>query len=215
MIKVSTSFGNFKLDDLPNNCPFCHKSIIPHGTFGNICKGELQVLLQCPDKECQNSFIGYYTQRNSGLWFVDKVSKGAIVNKIFDPVINDISPSFIKIYNEAHFAEQEGLLEICGVGYRKALEYLIKDYLIRKFVDLKGKIETKNLGQCINEYIEDARVKSSAKRATWLGNDETHYIRKWEGKNLDDLKRLIELTTHWIIMEHLTDSLEENMSEGK
>lgn len=30
----------------------------------------------------------------------------------------------------SHTAEQYKLLEICGVGYRKAIDFLIKDYSI-------------------------------------------------------------------------------------
>ena len=52
-----------------------------------------------------------------------------------------------------------------------------------------------------------------AKRAAWLGNDETHYLRKWEGKDLDELKRLIELTIRWIEMVELSDGYIEEMPE--
>jgi hypothetical protein len=32
-----------------------------------------------------------------------------------------------------------------------------------------------------------------AERAVWLGNDEVHYTKKWENKDIDDLKTLINL----------------------
>jgi hypothetical protein len=41
-------------------------------------------------------------------------------------------------------------------------------------------------------------VKACAKRAAWLGNDETHYVRKWTDKDVRDLKILITLTINWI-----------------
>ena len=69
------------------------------------------------------------------------------------------------------------------------------------------------LANCIKEFVTDERIKSVAKRAVWLGNDETHYVRKWETKNLVDLKKLISLTVHWIEMEKLTESFEEEMPE--
>jgi hypothetical protein len=50
------------------------------------------------------------------------------------------------------------------------------------------------------------RVKQVA-ASGWLGNDETHYLRKWETKELTDLKKLIQLTVHWIQMERLTDGI--------
>jgi hypothetical protein len=54
-----------------------------------------------------------------------------------------------------------------------------------------------------------------AKRAVWLGNDETHYERLWEGKTIEDLKRLIDLTVHWIAMEIDTEDALKEMPEGK
>ncbi len=55
----------------------------------------------------------------------------------------------------------------------------------------------------------------SQPRAVWLGNDQTHYLRKWEDKDLADLKRLIQLTLHWIEMDELTKKTLEDMPEGK
>jgi len=77
----------------------------------------------------------------------------------------------------------------------------------------KDKIKKMPLSSCIKEYVEDNKIKSVAKRAIWLGNDETHYIKKWEGKKLTDLKKLIELTIHWIEMEKLTQSFENDMPD--
>jgi hypothetical protein len=41
----------------------------------------------------------------------------------------------------------------------------------------------------------------------------THYIKKWEGKNLDDLIKLIDLIVHWIEMRILTASFDAEMPE--
>ena len=54
-------------------------------------------------------------------------------------------------------------------------------------------------------------VKSCAQRATWLGNDETHYVRKWENKNINDLKLLIRLTCNWVTNNILTEEIVANM----
>ncbi len=50
--------------------------------------------------------------------------------------------------------------------------------------------------------------------AFWLGNDETHYLRKWEQHDVDDLVTLIKLTTNWIEIEHLSKSYVEEMPES-
>ncbi len=44
-----------------------------------------------------------------------------------------------------------------------------------------------------------------AERAAWLGNDETHYQRKWTDKDISDLKTVISLAEHWIDISMETD----------
>ena len=60
--------------------------------------------------------------------------------------------------------------------------------------------------------MSNEKVKEVAKRAVWIGNDETHYVRRWEGKDIEDLKTLIEITIHWIEMEKLTADYLTEMS---
>ena len=124
-----------------------------------------------------------------------------------------ISEAFKEIYKQAIAAEDHQLNEIAGVGYRKALEFLVKDYCIKRHPDSTKEIKEKFLGKCIEEYVDDGNVKACAKRAAWLGNDETHYVRQWESKDIEDLKKLIQLTMNWIQSDVLTQSYEEEMPE--
>lgn len=129
--------------------------------------------------------------------------------------IKTVSPDFVSSFGEAEVAEKHGLKMICGPGYRKALEFLIKDYVIGSHKDKADEIKKLNLGKCIQDYVADGKVKLVAARAVWLGNDETHYERKWEDKDLNDLKTLIGLTVHWIEMDELTKKALKDMPEGK
>ncbi|CAD6491876.1 MAG: hypothetical protein DIAAKJNI_00172 [Candidatus Argoarchaeum ethanivorans] len=106
-------------------------------------------------------------------------------------------------------------MEICGVGYRKALEFLIKDYLISIKPDEEENIKNRFLGRCIKEDIESTKLKQIAEKATWLGNDETHYIKKWKDKDLEDLKKLINITVHYIVMELQTKTYLSDMEDNK
>jgi len=98
------------------------------------------------------------------------------------------------------------------VGYRKSLEFLVKDYCILKQPGAAEEIKKTLLGQCIGTWVEDPKVKECAKRAAWLGNDETHYLRKWESKDINDLKILITLTVNWIHNDILTERYMKEMS---
>ena len=63
----------------------------------------------------------------------------------------------------------------------------------------------KFLNNCIQDNVQNENIKNVAKRAVWLGNDETHYIRKWADKDVNHLKQLIELTIKWIESEVETE----------
>jgi len=214
---VKTERGNINLIDYPNTCPFCHKSITPNLEYTRHLEINLEVLFTCPNVECDKGFLAYYDNKNyDNEWeYNGNTTQGKIEGKIFTEIIEGISSSFIDIYNQAYAAEQYGLIDICGVGYRKALEFLIKDYAIQNKKKKKTEIEHKQLSVCINDYINDANIKSVSKRAVWLGNDETHYTKKWENKNLNDLKVLIDLTIYWIQTESLTKYFEKDMTYEK
>ncbi|GEC73832.1 protein of unknown function [Flavobacterium flevense] len=216
MASVNSLNGTMTIKNHPDECPYCHKKITPVNIYGfrNSKTNLLDVLQKCPNEQCSQTFIAYYLHiGGSSFDYIGKTTQGSLRGKVFSQTIIEISPAFNIIYNQAFTAEQQGLDEICGVGYRKALEFLIKEYAIKNKPEKKDAIEKKLLGPCIAEYVDDNRIKAVAKRAVWLGNDETHYIKKWEGKNLEDLKKLIELTVHWIEMEVLSKSFEEEMPE--
>ncbi len=102
---------------------------------------------------------------------------------------------------------------IAGPGYRKAFEFLIKDYAKSLTPDKEKDIEKKFSGVVVSEYIQDARIQAVAKRCLWLGNDETHYLRRWTDHDVGDLVTLIKLTANWIEIEHLSKSYVEQMPD--
>lgn len=118
----------------------------------------------------------------------------------FQPEIITLSSSFVKIYEEANIAEKNGLGEICGIGYRKALEFLIKDYCLYLHPD-NDDIKTIPLSQCISKYIDNERINTMAKASIWLGNDEAHYSRKHEDYSLSHLKSFINVCVAYIANE--------------
>ena len=69
-------------------------------------------------------------------------------------------------------------------------------------------IKKKFLGACIEEYIDGGNIKKCAMRAVWIGNDETHYIRIWEDKDVKDLKDLIDVTLFWKESEYKAEQYE-------
>jgi hypothetical protein len=119
---------------------------------------------------------------------------------LFSELVQQISPSFCKIYGEASAAEAGELDQICGIGYGKSLEFLIKDYAKYENPSDRAIIETSRLGVCIKRYTNDPAIRDSAELAAWLRNDEAHYIRRYVDKDVKDLKQLIALTVR--LIEH-------------
>lgn len=97
-------------------------------------------------------------------------------------------------------------------GYRKALEFLIKDCLISINPDEREKIEKLWLGEAIKK-IGNKNIQICAERAAWLGNDEIHYLRVWADKDIEHLKDLIDLTVGWIEAEEKTKKYEKEMKK--
>lgn len=104
-----------------------------------------------------------------------------------------VQPSkFENIYLKSVQAENAGYSELCGMGYRKAIEHLIKDWAASKNLDKGDEIKGAWLGGVIKEYYE-GDLKGIMERATWLGNDEAHYKKLFEEFNISHLKELIDL----------------------
>ncbi|MBZ5551076.1 MAG: hypothetical protein LAO21_00035 [Acidobacteriia bacterium] len=116
----------------------------------------------------------------------------------FPSIVSEVSPTFVEIYDQAIAGETHGLIQLVGIGLRKALEFLVKDFACHEAPEKTKMILEAPLAVCIYKYVADSNVQACAKLATWLGNDETHYTRKWEDKDINDLKRLVRLTVNWV-----------------
>lgn len=126
-------------------------------------------------------------------------SSDEVVTK-FSTKIENLSPDFINIFNQSEVAEKKGLNEICGMGYRKSLEFLVKDFLCKTNPENADAIKKENLSQSIKR-INENRIKVLAERCAWIGNDETHYIKKHEDQDLNTLKLFITALVRYIEAE--------------
>lgn len=204
--------------EIVDECPICHtKMRLPEG-FVIIGKNkkERMLIAECPNLDCKKIFSVQYScyGTNYGGEYSYEISGyfPYLAKENIDDEIKEISSGFYNIYCEATKAKELGLNEISGVGYRKALEFLIKDYCIANNPENREDIEKSFLAKVINTYIDNNNIKDMASRAVWIGNDETHYIRRWEGKDINDLLTLIDITCYWISYTEKTKKLKESMS---
>lgn len=199
--------------DVPDACPICHRHSEIQTVSADTVENNtgVQVVCRCAYQGCRAFFICSYGPRTSSELISVRPLKPQL--SAFPETIATLSPTFISIFKEAEEASQLGLRQIAGPGYRKAFEFLIKDYAKSLAPDKSGEIETKFSGVVVSEFISDRRIQAVAKRCLWLGNDETHYLRKWTDHDVRDLVTLIKLTTNWIEIEHLSKTYVEKMPE--
>ncbi|NBD21452.1 DUF4145 domain-containing protein [Aquabacterium fontiphilum] len=206
---------------VPDLCPRCHHRIHPKVvTASSISDRSVsQAIFKCTNQKCQELFIATYV-------FNAKVGSGGRQYELravapfsaqpadFPETVQCLSPTFVEIYNQVIAAESRSLDQLVGIGLRKALEFLVKDFASAINPDKAEQIKASMLAPCITQFIDDINIKECAKRAAWLGNDETHYVRKWESKDVSDLKLLVRLTVNWIDSFLLTQKYIEEMNAG-
>ena len=62
------------------------------------------------------------------------------------------------------------------------------------------------LGQVITDYLNDfPKIQVLAKSVVWIGNNETHYVRRHDGKDIDDLKKFILSAAQFIATDYDAD----------
>lgn len=216
------------IDKYPDQCPVCEhgieaKFIDAFGKTDIDRNGHyIQTIFQCPRLDCQTIFIAYYTSANfsprnySEFVFLRRCYIPTYFEEEkFDEEIEKLSPSFIKIFSQAKIADEVGLDLISGAGYRKALEFLLKDYLITIKPSDKDEVTVHTIGWLIANKICSEKIKISAGLAKDIGNDEVHYQRKIEELSLEDLKKLVRLTTHWISDEIITNQYKNRLEKSE
>lgn len=204
-----SSYVNFKLE-MPTQCIHCHKEVgfIVESTseYDSEVNETLAVTFQCPS--CNHYSVSEYIIINKSDHLA-KLVNYSYTKKIdveLPKNINEVSEEFVKIYEQAATAEAYNLMSICGVAYRKAAEFLIKDYVIIKNSDDEEKIKNMMLGNVISTYLIDfPKIQNLAKATAWIGNDETHYVRKHNDKDLYDLKAFLLAAATFIAADYDAD----------
>lgn len=218
---------DYYVDDIPEYCPYCKCKSDFTINWENVYEFELDsvtdffkinyidVIFRCPSPTCNRLTLWGYREEGQGFreslyinYYISE--KYSAEDKIPDS-INNISPQFVKIYNQALKAESFGLDEIIGLGYRKAFEFLIKDFIIKNSIDdliIDDVKKEKKFIVLLKKYFnDDNRIQQLSERIAWLGNDEAHYIRKHTNHDVKDMKIMIRLVLNYIDSYILTDKM--------
>jgi hypothetical protein len=228
-VKIEGRGDHWNVDEFPGTCPICHHAIDPRYLSGVLRKSQVggatlvELAFQCPQKDCLHLFIGCYSGHSSPGTSVRLQLRSSTPFSPKPPLhseqVTAVSAQFVEIYAESAAAEAWKLTQIAGCGYRKALEFLVKDYSIlvsgaQGDAEKEDAIKKKFLANVITEHLPGTDIQACAERATWLGNDESHYVRKWPDKDIGDLKNLIALVESWITTKERTKMLLGAMPKG-
>lgn len=193
--------------ELASICPICGVSLTPKTLYAAVIEDEEDeeqnrcfVINYC--SKCDECFISRHTH-NAFTYVYEHESSAPMrfFKKSFSSDIEKLSPNFVSIYNDSLHAESLGMTSICGMGYRKALEFLVKDFAISNNPNAEDTISKVALAQCIDNYIDSPRLKALAKASAWLGNDETHYVKKHPQYGTSELKTFINAFVTFIDSE--------------
>ena len=177
----------------PITCPYCDNYIEPVPVESSRLPYDarstaLLVSYRCP--ACDKKFIGIYVLNGNN---ADYLSMVPIANEeTISDVFEKISPRFVAIHQQAFRAEARGDTEIAIVGYRTAMEILLKDYAVGTLKKPEEEVIRKGLRQTIGDYAPEDIV-AAADVVRIIGDDYTHYVNShpdiefYEFKNYYDI----------------------------
>ncbi|MBE6129573.1 MAG: DUF4145 domain-containing protein [Erysipelotrichaceae bacterium] len=200
--------------ETPNICPECKHGIEPVFVDGCYYDEELSVQYFCT--ACNHSFIARYNVYwPNMLTEISDTFPKTYIARDFPHELQMMSPRFSEVYNQAAHAENLNLTEICGLGYRKALEILIKDFCVLLHPDDEEKIKDNHrLDNVITTYLQNyPQIADTSRVGIWFGNDEAHYTRQFDSNNIENLKLYIDAIVYTIqsvlVYGHARDLLEQ------
>lgn len=226
--KTNQSTGTHFSMDSPDICPHCHVANQPGHQFHYFDNksNKLFSVWNCHAKNCGKVFITEHIEDKHGIFRTSRFLNGLPKGPNWPiPIIElkdgrtiqteEIENSkFIKTYLQSLEAEAMGFDEIAGMGFRKSIEYLVKDWAIHNNPNDKEKILGLWMSKIINEYFT-GDVKEILDRATWLGNDQSHYNKLFEEFNINHLKELIDLIMVELDREFKKKHYIENIEKRK
>lgn len=171
--------------NVPTNCPHCNVACHFEEVYGYEKNARSAVLMICP--RCGHYIVVETSSYKSKTYPTPKFQ--------FDlsSELSNLSSRFVNIYCQSMQAKLNGQDELVGMGLRKALEFLIFDYLKSQNIDFN---EHTTLSQAINKL--DKSFKTTAQVASWIGNDNTHYFIKNQNLDIDCLVKYVKTIAYHI-----------------
>ncbi|MFR0781194.1 MAG: hypothetical protein ACLSH8_16535 [Zhenhengia sp.] len=193
----------------PITCPHCKISTASTVIEVNEIKSTekyLNIIYECTS--CHKEYYVCYMESAVSLIFdvLGIFPHPIFSERIFPETIHNISPNFPSLYNQAYFAEEHQKFDIAAMGYRKALEVLIKDFAINSLNKPQSEVLKKTLANSISEYLDGFDTFVAAECIRILGNDYTHYELRYTDVDFSYIRKYLDFFITRIEMQAITSS---------
>ncbi|WP_285015807.1 DUF4145 domain-containing protein [Lactococcus garvieae] len=198
--KVTVNNSTFTVQ-ITDTCPHCGKLMEPEqiANYYDSVSKTAALTFRCSIGSCHKFFILEYETTKSPGGYLNSLPRlieydynGFHTPNISDNIKN-LSPIFSTTFIEATIAESKSLNNISGIAYRKAFEFLVKDFAAYQNPDRIEDIRKNSLNNVIDMFYKDdmPKIKELLHLTRKIGNDETHYYRQFDAIDITDLKKLI------------------------
>lgn len=189
----------------PATCPYCGTStdaILANKSNFSL-DGKAMITSSCKCTACNKTFFFACVSDGNG----NAPNVCLYPDVTFVPYQNDIlksiSERFIDMYNQALQSEFVGNIDLAAIGYRSALEILVKDFAINELGKDTEEVSKKKLCAAIGEYLNQDDLVKTADVIRILGNDYTHYKRKYPDQDFKLLKAYMEIFLKQIEVQYM------------
>ncbi len=187
----------------PLICPRCD-----FGTDGPITacakvkygKLDLGYVISICCTHCGENFMSLYSYDKSGMHYLSCLPQpsGAPLHA----GLCELSPRFASMHKQAESAELSGLHDVAAMGYRAALEILVKDYAIIELKLPKDEVVKKKLAAAIGAYLNQSALVKTADVVRILGNDHTHYQPEFPQHDFSILKHYYNIFINLVATQY-------------
>lgn len=153
---------------------------------------------------CRKLYASMYLLHNKQMSLCGILPNNTVVYS--DEEIEKVSPRFVEMYSQALRAEYTGDYNLAAIGFRAAIEILIKDYAIICLGQPRDDVVNMSLYNAISAYLGENDLIKTADVVRILGNDHTHYERKYPEHDFTLLKNYAELAVSLIRQKILIKS---------
>ncbi len=199
--KHSSNYGSYSGHDFsfqkPGICPHCGITmdadfVVYHCVKNSYDESYLYIYIwKCTS--CKKLFISFYDYKTKG----SSIYLGMFPERTqvySNESVAKVSPRFVSVYNEALTAEAHNSLQLAAIGFRTALEILIKDYAVNCLKEDKETVAKLSLANAIDKYLSDTvPLFNSADVVRILGNDSVHYASKHPDIDFPTLKNYMDI----------------------